>query len=431
MRRLILAAALAVVGTLAAACNDGTSFGLGLDGDGTKTASNDVSSTGQTCAATNLVPLDPATLPACSPNACGGAHCVPTDKVPAEGRAVFASCDGGAGLCVPDPLIRSGGAKPPTCKSLGGAAGVCLGLCVPKVADNKDILPQDSCASDERCTPCVDPGNGQETGACAIGQQAECETTGNATPGAPGAELACPHVGAAVVEPSTLPACAAGAHCLPARLTPADMTSKLATCSGAPGGGAAEKGWCVPDKLIATGGRFIPKTCSSVGGAEGRCLGTALPEVSSQSFLPQATCDANEKCVPCTSPVDGKDTGACKTSCDPGPSKPAVKFSDCCGLRGKCVPRDSIPANMSSNLQPQECGNALCVPTENVTPGFKPPACRATRFLFDDYTGVCLSNCLDFGFGSDFALDKGNCSAGHTCVPCFDDGKPTGAPGCN
>ena len=50
---------------------------------------------------------------------------------------------------------------------------------------------------------------------------------------------------------------------------------------------------------------------------------------------------------------------------------------------------------------------------------------------FDDYTGVCLSNCLDFGFGSDFALDKGNCSAGHTCVPCFDDGKPTGAPGCN
>ena len=33
-------------------------------------------------------------------------------------------------------------AKPPSCKSLNGADGVCLGLCVPQVAMNKDVLPQ-------------------------------------------------------------------------------------------------------------------------------------------------------------------------------------------------------------------------------------------------------------------------------------------------
>lgn len=423
MRRLSLAAALAIAGTLAAACNDGTSFGFGLGGDA-RTARDDVASTGQTCASTDLVPLDPATLPACSPTACGGAHCVPTDEVPSEGRAFFAACTGG--LCVPDPLIRSGGATPPACTSLGGGAGVCLGLCVPQVGGNKDILPQAACASDERCAPCVDPATGKETGACAIGRQAQCTaTTGNP---APASDLACPHVGAPVVEPSTLPACAAGAHCLPERLAPADMTSRLATC----GGGAAGKGWCVPDKLIASGGRFVPETCSSVGGAEGRCLGVALPSVAAQSTtLPQATCDANEKCVPCTSPVDGSDTGACKTSCDPGPTKPPVSFASCCGQRGKCIPRDSIPSNMSSSLEQHECGNALCVPTENVTPGFVPPRCQASGFFSGNYTGVCLSDCLDFGFASELSLDRGNCLGGHTCVPCFDDGKPTGAPGCN
>jgi hypothetical protein len=51
--------------------------------------------------------LDPAKLPACAP-VCGGAHCVPTDKVPEASRPFFATC--ATGYCLPDALIRSGGA---------------------------------------------------------------------------------------------------------------------------------------------------------------------------------------------------------------------------------------------------------------------------------------------------------------------------------
>ena len=435
MRRLALLATLSLVAVaLGAGCNDGTSFGLGLDGDGSngngaKTASSDVTSTGGSCVSTTPTALDPATLPVCAP-ACGGAHCVPTANVPADSRASFASC--GGGYCVPDALIKSGGAKPPTCTSLGGGSGVCLGLCVPQVSDNKDILPQATCAEDERCAPCADPTTGKDTGACLIGTQTQTQTTcptdaGGSTPGnatdvpAP-VDLTCPHVGPAVVEPSTLPACSAGAHCLPSRLTPADMTSKLAACTG---------GFCVPDKVIAAGGRFIPATCNSIGGSEGRCTSTALPSVSAQTLLPQSSCDANEKCVPCTSPVDGSDTGACKTSCDPGPARAAVTFAGCCGGVGKCVPRADIPSNMTSTLQEDGCGASLCVPTENLTTGFVPPRCSASGIFSGDYTGVCLSDCLDFGFASELSLDRGNCSGGHTCVPCFDDDGPTGAPGCN
>ena len=425
MRRFALITVLSAAAiALAAGCNDGTNFGFGV-GDAAKTASSNVTSDGGTCAAAStMTALDPATLPACAPT-CGGAHCVPNANVPEASRASFATC--GGGFCVPDTLIKSGGAKPATCTSLGGGAGVCLGLCVPQVDDNKDILPQASCTEDERCAPCVDPTTGKDTGACLIGKQTQtaCGSDAGSTANAAAAavDLTCPHVGPAIVEPSTLPVCATGGHCLPSRLTPADLTSQLTTCSG---------GFCVPDKLIASGGRFIPATCTSIGSSEGRCLSTALPSVAGQTLLPQASCDANERCVPCTSPVDGTDSGACKTSCDPGPTKKAVAFAGCCGGVGKCVPRADIPSSMTSTLQGDGCSGSLCVPTENLTTGFVPPKCSASGIFSGDYTGVCLSDCLDFGFASELSLDRGNCSGGHTCVPCFDDdGKPTGAPGCS
>jgi hypothetical protein len=410
-----------LVGT--AGCNDGTDFlgfGLGDSKDGTSTNKDSDISAASACGEKSAPAEtlgDPSTLPACSP-ACGGAHCVPANKVPEVSRAFFAKC--GGGYCLPDPLIASGGAKPPSCKSLANSEGVCLGLCVPQVAENKDILPKSTCGDDERCAPCVNPNDGKDTGACAIGSQlpkskgtSTCTSdTAGMSPGS-AREAACPHVGPAVVDPTTLPACGAagdGAHCLRANLTPAEMTSKLAACSG---------GFCVPDKLIAAGGRFIPKTCTSIGNAEGRCQSVVLPSVAAlASQLPNAGCDANERCVPCTNPLDGTDTGACKTSCDPGPKTPPVIFPACCGSQGKCIPRANIPGGQADHLKGDGCpGGSLCVPKENLDPKFVAPRCEADGFLGFSYSGICVSNCVDFGTaGASGALDQGTCSAGHTCV---------------
>ncbi|MEA2751373.1 MAG: hypothetical protein QOI41_5516 [Myxococcales bacterium] len=437
----IVCVAFAGIALSAAGCNGGADFGLGLDTPATEPADGGPGVTPSAAGAcvADAAPIerlaDPSTLPACAP-ACGGAHCVPSDKVPEVSRPFFAAC--GGGYCLPDKLIISGGAKPPSCKSLNGADGVCLGLCVPQVALNKDVLSQGSCASDERCTPCINPNDNKPTGACDIGTQlvpsgpcpgAGAGASASAMDAGPPAPLACPYVGPPVVDPAPLPACGgpnSGAHCLPAHLAPADLVSKLATCSG---------GYCVPDKLIASAGRFIPATCSSLLGAEGRCTNAVLPLVNAQSGLPVATCDANERCAPCFSPIDGSDTGACKTSCDPGPKGPAKTFTSCCNRnganKGKCVPKTAIPATLTSRLQTDACAaDALCVPTENLPPSFVPPACSASTFLAGNYTGVCLSDCLDFGTGSDLFLDRGNCQDLHMCIPCVKDGKPTGAPGC-
>jgi hypothetical protein len=429
----ILCAALAGVALSAVGCNGGADFGLGLDTSPTDPdggASNVAPSS--TCGA-DAAPLeklaDPSTLPACAP-ACGGAHCVPADKVPEVSHPFFAACSGG--YCLPDTLIQSGGAKPPSCKSLNGADGVCIGLCVPQVALNKDVLSQGTCATDERCTPCINPNDGKPTGACAIGSQVSsgpCPAPGGGTEAGAPPPLTCPYVGPPIVNPAPLPACGganSGAHCLPGHLAPPELVSKLAACSG---------GYCVPDKIIAAAGRFIPATCASLLGAEGRCQNAVLPLVNAQAGLPVATCDPAERCVPCFSPVDGSDTGACKTSCDPGPKTAAKTFASCCNkngaTQGKCVPRTAIPAALTSRLQSDACSaDALCVPTENLPTSYVPLKCSAFTLLAGNYTGVCLSDCLDFGDGSELFLDRGNCQSLHTCVPCVKDGKPTGAPGC-
>jgi hypothetical protein len=437
MRRIvvIVSVSLASLGLGATGCNGGADFAFGLDtpvsdGDGGAASVNPRSTCGVDAAPVEKL-ADPSTLPACAP-ACGGAHCVPSDKVPEVSRPFFAAC--GGGYCLPDTLIVSGGAKPPSCKSLNGADGVCIGLCVPQVALNKDVLAQGTCASDERCTPCINPNDGRPTGACAIGSQLSNVPCGAPDAGAPDSSapvvpLTCPYVGPPIVDPKPLPECGgagSGAHCLPGHLAPSELVSKLATCSG---------GYCVPDKLIVSAGRFVPRTCSSLLGAEGRCHNAVLPLVKAQSGLPVESCDANERCVPCFNPIDGSDTGACKVSCDPGPTAAAKTFASCCNkngaTRGKCVPRTAIPAALTSNLQADSCANdSLCAPTENLSPAFVPPACSASTLISGSYTGVCLSDCLDFGFGSDLALDRGNCQSLHTCVPCKRDGKPTGAPGC-
>ena len=48
------------------------------------------------------------------------------------------------------------------------------------------------------------------------------------------------------------------------------------------------------------------------------------------------------------------------------------------------------------------------------------------------YTGVCLSKCLKFGFFQQLGISQGDCDNVHNCAPCNNPltGQPTGAPGC-
>jgi hypothetical protein len=238
-------------------------------------------------------------------------------------------------------------------------------------------------------------------------------------------------MGPPVIDPSTLPSCAADAHCLAKTLVPASFAAKLGDCPTDP------TAYCVPDVAIASGGNFIPMTCTSIIGAEGRCLSQVLPDVQKQNaMLPQDVCAATEKCVPCFNPLDGTDTGACRIACDPGPTQPAKSLPTCCDGRAKCVPDAAVPASEASNLSQDTCSDVtpdafLCVPNEMLDMTYVPPACSANSFLIGAYTGVCLSDCLDFGLAG-IAMANGDCADHFKCAPCTNplSGAPTGAPGC-
>ncbi len=413
--------------------------GAGAGGNGSTTGTGGAGGGSSGCVATRPPSISPSSLPSCCTD--GAAHCVPSQYVPGAETQALAACSGG--YCVPDPFITDPAYQPPSCTAFNNTPGVCLSLCVPQVAQYKTILTQATCAATELCAPCTNPLTNQPSGACAFTPPTTCSadggTTGSSSGGGadnPGdaapAPAVCPYVGPPLLDVSTLPACGpdGGAHCLQAALVPAAMQSQLATCSG---------GYCVPDVFIQSGGNFIPPTCASLDGAEGRCLNTAIPQVTAQeSQLTKSTCAVFERCVPCFSPIDGTKTGACSLSCDPGPTKPIVLFPSCCSENGtdegRCVPTEIIPSSEQSNLSQDSCatGAGLCVPSEMLSLStFKPATCTATGFLVGNYTGVCLSDCLSFGIQG-IALAQGTCSDEHTCAPCKNplSGQPTGAPGC-
>jgi len=408
----------------------------GADGSATGTGSSSGGSS--SCVTTRPPSINPSSLPSCCTD--GAAHCVPTAYVPSADMKALASCSGG--YCVPDPFITDESYQPPSCTAFNNTPGVCLSLCVPQVSQYKTILTQATCAATELCAPCTNPLTNQPSGACAFAPPMTCSADGGGggssggstnDPGdAAPAPAVCPYTGPPLINVSTLPACGpdGGAHCLQGALVPAALQSQLATCSG---------GFCVPDVFIESGGNFIPPTCASLDGAEGRCLNTAIPQVTAEeSQLTQSTCAVFERCVPCFSPIDGTKTGACSLSCDPGPTKPIVLFASCCDENGtdegRCVPTEIIPSSEQSNLSQDSCAKdaGLCVPSEMLSLStYKPATCSATGFLVGAYTGVCLSDCLSFGIEG-IALAQGDCESEHTCAPCKNPltGQPTGAPGC-
>ena len=360
----------------------------------------------------------------------GQAHCLDGAKVPAELQSFVAACPSG-GYCIPDSFLATGASKPPaTCSAFGGDA-VCLSRCIPQVSENAGLLRKDTCEGvDELCVPCISPLDNMPTGACDLRELATC--VGEEPTPDPGAacddpatcnyEAAC----APVLDPTVLTACGADAHCLDAALVPAMDAARLGKCDDG-------VNLCVPDVFIKTGGKFTPATCKSVNDNEGRCLSTVLPDVKKQAaLLPQDTCATSERCTPCYDPTSGMSTGACSLSCDIGPTQPAKPFAQCCNGRARCVPTVSIPDGQEAQLAEDDCEDTttedLCVPNEIIANG-PFPACSANSVILGNYTGVCLSDCLDFGIQG-LALSRGNCQSNFKCAPCTQNGQPTGAPGC-
>jgi hypothetical protein len=191
---------------------------------------------------------------------------------------------------------------------------------------------------------------------------------------------------------------------------------------------------CVPDIILETKGQFIPDTCTSVLGTEGRCLSRCLPTVAPKAAdLPQDICAAADVCVPCYDPFTSEPTGACEQSCDPGPADPPIEIASCCGGDGVCLPSAEVgdKANdLGQDICPQHQGDAVCVPSSFLEPDFKPMGCVDGNFLGDG-EGVCLPECLPAvqGLLTGLLLDQEGCPDRHICAPCDHPitGDPTGA----
>lgn len=386
-------------------------------------------------------PIDPNSLTACACAAGGKARCAPKSKLPSSLINHLDSCDdgtgAGAGACVPDTVISSGGAPLTQCKASGGG-GRCLSLCVPEVSQNQQYLTRgdsNECADDERCIPCLDPLSGEATGICdvetALHGDEQCIATGTAPAGSgvaatPGETLTCPFSGTPG-NPDLFPQCDTGGRCLENSLVPSDLASRLDTCDA----GSGKAGLCVPEVYVTEKGKHLPTKCSSFAGIEGRCFSTVFKDVAAQKdFLKQDDCQADERCLPCFNPADGAPTGVCTTvSCDKSTTQPPA-LKDCCNShgqdRGKCIPKTDVPASVQDRLSKHECDNTqLCVPSDNINTDLQPVACDA-----GGGAGVCVSDCVELGFFEGLFIDRGSCREDQNCIPCESGGQPTGAPGC-
>ena len=345
--------------------------------------------------------LDVTMLPECdNPDLplCGDGRCLASSAVPEASRSALAPCMAADTLCVPEHFIETLAMFiVPTCTSLLGAEGRCLSLCIPQVAAQAGFLPQDTCAMTERCAPCFDPRTGEDTTACHQG----CD-------------------GGPAEPPTVFDKCCGGAgSCVPSEIVPEADRALLGTDTCTTAGQL-----CAPDTLSDS--TFVPTTCTSLAGAEGRCLPDCLPDVAAQaSLLPVDTCAAGELCAPCFDPLSGDPTGACTRGGDM-PTQPPVVFDPCCDTKGACVPTDILSAEQEAQLGPDTCpSGSLCAPKVLASPGQRAATCDS----LGGAEGRCLPLCVPMVAAQQDRLPQATCAADERCAPCYDPitGEVTGA----
>jgi hypothetical protein len=309
-----------------------------------------------------------------------------------------------------------------------GKAGVCYSrefeaartaLADPEFGDGlKNARTQ--CVESEVCLLCDDPQTGEPTGACNLKPLA--------CPDKPGVTVStCENpVGYSPLE--TMKACGEKAHCLPyAYIDDEELASRVNACENDPTYA------CVPDMVIQTAGRVTFRPCTTLGNAEGRCLPSSLPDIAEDlESLPQDVCAPDERCSPCYDPVTGEDLGACRMGCDTGPVLPVTTFASCAGGAGRCVEDASLDED-AENFEQRDCpAEKRCVPYRIITDEYV--NCVGTNPQDDNYMGTCLNTDLLIIDQSDRLEDQNFCQnrlgPGHRCVPCWQGGNPTDAPGC-
>jgi hypothetical protein len=234
-----------------------------------------------------------------------------------------------------------------------------------------------------------------------------------------------------VVLDTVLTPCATcgGGHCVPTAQLPstsAELLDMLAFCD--------DTSVCVPDKMILTGGSPEPVHCTSIFGAEGRCMSDCIPDVKEQGTLyglPTEGCATGEYCVPCYSPLDGSSTGACTVGnpgCD-APVEPPKQFPSCCDDKGGgiCIPIALVGA-AADRLDKEECAgkgaaDSACVPLvifnaqQSGQSQIVWDCCTTGGFIGGGQEGVCIPKCVPEA--DSFLVSQGSCGQDwENCAPC-------------
>jgi hypothetical protein len=182
---------------------------------------------------------------------------------------------------------------------------------------------------------------------------------------------------------------------------------------------------CVPVPLLLSDGRAQPPVCTSIRGAEGRCLSICIPDIAAKaSQLPVDICGDGELCAPCYDPVTGESTEACETSTCDAPVEPPQTFERCCEDRAVCVPSTIVPESQRGQLEQKTCAedDDLCAPLENTDPTYEAPHCTGAI----GQEGRCLSTCIPNV--NTFGSVQPECPANTKCMACnIIIGIPSGA----
>ena len=335
----------------------------------------------------------------------GVSACVPADALSTDDKSRLSkdTCKTENTFCVPRSWAARNRKAPTTCRAHGDAEGRCLARCLPDVTKRADRLRQDSCDDVELCVPCYDSLTGEDTGACSTGVD----------PGPSEAPLVFAEC------------CDSRGRCIPATAIDDSPREQLdaRSCSEQPGS------LCVPDAWVADPDAK-PKSCRAYGDAEGRCLSECLPDVAKRvGKLRRDRCEAAERCVPCFDPITGEKTSACTLHGD-APSEPPLRFDDCCGGIGACVPGEALDSDDKGRLEGSECRteDARCAPKAWTRDDRSSPTeCRAPG----DIEGRCLPSCLPDVAQRKDRLQRVTCDEAYLCVPCFDPVTMESTRACN
>ena len=253
------------------------------------------------------------------------AHCVSSEGIPDDLDPLLGRCGADEmGVCLPDSfLTASAGFEIPSCASVGGLPGACLSVCLAGVAENRDILPQDVCNSNERCIPCINPIDGQDLGICGpincsllnegdptsdAGEEYSAGEMNNDMGGSNSEEMAGMQGSGPLGAP---PCCDMQGSCLSPSIVPEEALEVLGECETSGG----EQLMCVPNVMIDLS--WTPEPCMGYIFIFNPYNGVCLPEcldIPLEWTFDERPCPENFVCAPCRDP-SGTPTGApgCET----------------------------------------------------------------------------------------------------------------------